>query len=106
MKLIIYLSAACVCLTSAALAAPPHAAPKAAEKPAGMPLCGPLDKQVSLLIQRRGEFPVFRGEAAPGMTLHVFANPKVGSWTMLRVLGGRIACVEDNGHDARYEVGL
>lgn len=73
---------------------------------AEVPLCGPYTTQARLLRERRGEAPVFRGEAGAGVTVRLFTNPKTGTWTILRVLENSLACIEDNGNGARQDVGL
>ncbi len=73
---------------------------------AEVPLCGRYDQQARLLRERRGEYPVFWGRSGPGVTVRLFANPKTGTWTILRVLGNSLACIEDNGSGAKRDVGL
>jgi hypothetical protein len=69
-------------------------------------MCGTYASQARLLRERRGELPVFWGQSGPGVSVRLFANPKTGTWTILRVLRNSLACIEDNGSDARRDAGL
>ena len=67
------------------------------------PMCGVYDELRTFLDDRFGERPTSSGLADDGTVMQVFASPGAGTWTMVSVDSGGLACVLATGQAWQQE---
>ncbi len=69
-------------------------------------VCARHEIHARYLAEKYGEFPLFSGVAADGISLQLFVNRTTGTWTALLVRGDGISCLTTAGDNGRQDVGL